>query len=66
MCEENFEKSCQITFTKQAYNQTVRDKDMGVDVCQKIADLVVRWGLCPPSTDIMYYMVQIKSNRFRH
>jgi hypothetical protein len=24
-CEENFAKTCQITFEKQAYNETVRD-----------------------------------------
>ena len=45
VCEENFEKSCQITFKQQAYNETIRKcykpvekvcNGQGPEVCQTV------------------------------
>ena len=45
VCEENFEKSCQITFKQQAYNETVRKcykpiekvcNGQGKEICQTV------------------------------
>ena len=45
ICEENYEKSCQITFTQQAYNETVQKcytpvskvcKGEGPEVCRTV------------------------------